>query len=286
MKKKIALVLEGGGMRGAYTAGCLSWLLHQNLEFDYHYGISTGAVHLCSFLLKQERYLKELSTHYIVHKNVVGIRPFFREGSIVGYNYLFDELLPNIYHFDNERLLSVAQNTNAKIGIYDLDICKTIYKDVKDIDVEMQYLKAAATLPVIGKIVKIDNHQYLDGGITDMIPIQEAIKDGCDKFLVITTKPEGYVRKAAGKFLTTAMRCAYPKHKQIYEDYKARHRNYNQQIELIQSKVNEGVATYCFPSQNPKVSRIRGNEKDLLELYELGIKDCEARKEEILKLFS
>jgi len=284
MDKKIALVLEGGGMRGAYTAGCLSWLIKENIKFDSHYGISTGAVYLCSYLLGEQRYLYELSNKYIAGKEAIGLNAFLREGRIVAYDYLFDYMLPQEFGFDNAELLEVGKTVDAKIGLYSLNECKTVYRQVKDLDINMQYLKASASLPIIGKPVEIDGVKYLDGGITDMIPIQEAINDNNTNFLIITTKPKGYVRKAANKFLTTAMKMSFPDYPQIYEDYKIRHLNYAKQIHLIENEVDHNKAIYMYPSETIDVSRLKGDPDDLQRLYDLGISDMEKRCEDIFTM--
>ena len=208
MSKRVALVLEGGGMRGAYTAGCLSWLLDEGIEFDAAYGISTGAVHLTSFLMKNKDYLYQMSTDIIADDSIIGIRPLFREGSFVGYDHLFDYHLKERLGFDIEDLKGKT-NTDAKYGVYDLDLSETVYVPLKDMN--MDILKACCTLPVIGKIVKVNGREYLDGGITKMIPVDQALEDGATDCLVITTKPIDYVRKPAKPFVVWVMSVVYRK---------------------------------------------------------------------------
>ena len=87
---KSALVLEGGGMRGAYTAGVLTWMIDNGIEFDNHYGISTGAIHLSSYLLKRKDYLKQFPLEILPSKDCIGIRPFLKEGRIVGHKIIFN----------------------------------------------------------------------------------------------------------------------------------------------------------------------------------------------------
>ncbi|MBR2551371.1 MAG: patatin family protein [Erysipelotrichaceae bacterium] len=282
--KRIALVMEGGGMRGAYTTGVLTWLIDHGITFDNHYGISTGAIYLCAYLLKNKEDLYEMSTNHIADKKTIGIRPLLREGQIVGYNYLFDYIIPDVLKMDMKKLKEITQKEPAKVGLYDLSIDKTIYVPIPEMDDHFQMLKGSVTLPVIGHKVTVDGKEYLDGGITDMIPIEQAIRDQNEKFLIITTKPKDYVRKPANWFLTTVMRLAYPKHRQIYEDYKIRHIHYNEQIDLIKKQVEEKKAVWLLPSQVMNVSRLRGDKEDLKKLFQLGYDDAEARKEEIFAL--
>lgn len=280
MKYKTSLVLEGGGMRGVYTAGALTWLIDHGIEFDNAYGISTGAVHLCNFLLKDKKNLFDFSVDYIADKKAMFLPALIRSGHIVDYDYLFNNVLINKAHYDMSKLKSVK--TNGKVGVYDLNVGKTIYLDVKNMSVNE--LKASTSLPLIGKVVKENGREILDGGITEMIPISESINDGCNKHLIITTKPAGYTRKPAKKAIVKLMSFVYSKCPNIGKDYEVRHINYQKQIAAIKDLENKDEAVYIFPSKTSKVTRLGGKREELIELFELGKSDMEARKEEIFKL--
>lgn len=281
MNKKVSLVLEGGGMRGAYTAGCLSWLIDKGIDFDYAYGISTGAVHLTSFLMKNKTYLYKMSTEIIADKSLIGLRPLLTEGTFVGYQYMFSHFLKDQLHFDIVNAIGKT-NTIAKYGIYSLEKGETIYFELKDMNMEL--LKAACSLPIIGKPVTFKGHEYLDGGITKMIPIEEALKDDCTDHLVITTKPIDYKRKPAKGIIVDLMKRVYKNCPSISNDYKNRHLNYNKQIEIIEKLEKAGHAVYRYPSEKIKVSRLNGSKEDLKKLYELGFKDMENDQERIFNL--
>ena len=279
---KTALVLEGGGMRGAYTAGCLAWLIDNDIEFNSAYGISTGAVHLCSYLCKNVDYLYDLSTNHIADKELVGLRPLLREHCYVGYDYLFEHILPDVKKYDISK--AKASSCDAKFGVYDMEK-GTFFIKVKDIDEKMLLLKAACTLPVIGKIVYYEGRGYLDGGITKMIPIEEALADENEEFLVITTKPKGYVRKPATSFVKGLMRSMYKKYPNVEKDYAVRHLNYQKQIDIINDLVAKDKAIYMYPSKEIPVKRLTGDKPNLRILYQLGYDDMESRREEIVKRF-
>ena len=278
-KYKTSLVLEGGGMRGAYTAGALSWLIDQDIEFDCTYGISTGAVHMTNYLMKSKDFLYELAVKKITDPRIVGIRPLLRCGRIVDYDYLFDVILTKEEHFDISPLKTCR---DGKIGLYHLSQGKTIYHKVNDIS--MKLLEASTSLPILGVIVKEDGEEYLDGGITDMIPIQRAVDDGCTRHLVITTKPGDYERKPAKDFIVWLMKKTYPQCDNISKDYKIRHINYKKQIELIKDLENKKEAVYVYPSEHSKVTRLGGSFEELDKLFWLGYNDMENKKEEIFSL--
>lgn len=280
-KNKTALVLEGGGMRGAYTAGALAWLVDNDIVFDNAYGISTGAVHLINYLMKSKDNLFYFSTEGIADKRLIGVNSFLRCGRIVDYDFLFDHMLPEELHFSMD--LMKENKINAYVGLYDLKVGKTKYYLLKDMD--MQQLKASTTLPILGKIVYHNGEELLDGGITDMIPINQALNDKCNRNLVITTKPADYVRKPAKKAIVSLMKRVYPQCENISKDYAIRHLNYNNQISLIKKLEEDKQAVYIYPSKTSKVSRLSGSKQDLIDLYNLGYSDMENRREDILSLF-
>lgn len=281
MKKlKTALVLEGGGMRGAYTAGALTWLIDNKIEFDACYGISTGAVHLCNFLLKDKKNLKNFSCEYINAPKTIGFNAFLKTGRIVDYDGLFEIALKQ--GFDIKALNSLKKK--GKIGVYDLNKGETIFLDIQDININE--LKAACTLPIIGKVVKEKGRDIFDGGITEMIPINESIKDKNNVHLIITTKPIDYVRKKANPFVVFVMKLIYPRWQSVGNDYAIRHLNYVSQINTINELNNSNKALYCYPTKKSSVTRLGGSKQDLLELFNLGYSDMENRKKEIYKLLN
>lgn len=267
-------------MRGAFTAGALAWLVDNNIEFDNAYGISTGAVHLCSYLKKSIEDLKNFSTIHIADKRVVGLKAFLMGGKIVNYNFLFKDLLPKQLNFSLDPLKNLK--TDSYIGVYDLGVGKTVYINTKDIS--MPELQAACTLPIIGGVVNHDGKDLLDGGITDMIPIEKSVEDGCNRNLVISTKHINYVRKPAKQAVVNLMKAVYPKCPNISKDYKVRHLNFNKQISRIKEEASNGNALYIYPTIESEVTRLGGTYEQLLDLYNHGYQVMEERKEEIYKL--
>ena len=281
MKKiKTSLVLEGGGLRGAYTAGALTWLIDQGIEFDHAYGISTGAVWLANYLMKSKENLYVYSVEGITDKRIVGLKPLLRCGRIVDYDFLFDHIMVEERGFDIAPLKKCK--TRAYIGLYDLGIGKTEYYPIQEMS--LKQLEASTSLPILGKIIRTDGKEQLDGGITDMIPIAQSIEDGCNRNLIITTKPGDYKRKPAKPAIVRLMKMTYPQCINISEDYKVRHLIYQKQISMIKELVDKKEAVYVFPSRSSRVTRLGGSKEELDELFNLGMSDMEARKEEIYAL--
>lgn len=280
MKKiKTSLVLEGGGMRGAYTAGALTWLIDQDIEFDASYGISTGAVHLTNFLMKSKEDLFDFSVRRITDPRIVGLKPLLHCGKIVDYDFLFDHIMTEECGYDISPLKDCREGF---IGLYVLSEGRTIYYPTREIS--LKQLEASTSLPILGSIVRENGLELMDGGITDMIPIKQAIVDGCNRHLIITTKPGNYERKPAKPFVVWLMKVTYPQCENISKDYEVRHLNYQDQIVRIRELEEKKEAVYVFPSKASNVTRLGGSEEELTELFRLGYSDMENRKEAIFAL--
>ena len=186
-------------------------------------------------------------------------------------------------------LMNRNRNTRVKEEIQEIEKhkksgCKDF--SIKDIDDNLDLLRGACALPIASAVVDYQDEKYLDGGITTMIPIERSIEQGCTKHLVITTKPEGYVRKPASKIVLFLMRIFYRKYPCIRKDYKVRHINYYKQMDLIDNLVKEKDAIMVRPSRTINISRFKGDPKDLDELYHLGYQDMEEKREEIYSFLS
>ena len=278
--ERIGLVLEGGGVRGAYTAGCLAWLYDNNIHFDYSAGISSGAVYLSCFLMGQPQIAKNMSTKYACDPNMTGFGAMIHCGHYVDYEMIFEKYLRGVEHMSCQPLIDA--NPDMEVGAYDLDLGKTVWFRPKDMDPELVLLRATCALPVAAETVEYKGRKLLDGGITKMIPIERAVEQGCTKVMVITTKPADFVRKPASKFIRFMMKRIYKDYPKVEEDYQVRHINYYKQMTMIKDMVADNKAIRMYPSETVKVNRFKGDEEKCLQLYNLGYADMEKRKDEIL----
>ena len=278
---KTGLVLEGGGLRGAYTAGVLSWFLDNNIKVDYAVGISSGAEHMCSYLQEDKEMLKEVSVKWAGSATKVGIEPLIKEGSLVGYDYLFDYILKEIIPLDLEKLRK--SKIYAEFGVYDLSICETIWIEAKKMDDDFKLLRAACTLPLAGKPVTYEGKKYIDGGVTTMIPIARSMEYGCDRHFVVTTKDASFVRKPTGAATNVLIKMMYRKYPKLIKDLYARTDVYYEERKIVDALVEEKKCLYIYPSVDLGVGRFSGNYQKLESLYALGYQDCEAKKEEIIR---
>ncbi len=277
---KIGLVLEGGGLRAAYTAGVLNWFIDQNIDFDFVVGISSGALLAGPFVVKNHKAIKELAVTYAGRKENVGFTPLIREGAPVGYNFLFDEII-------NKKMQLSAQKVREasipfEMGVYDLYDSNTLWLTNKDVDDKWKFVQAACTLPIAGRAVKINGRKYLDAGITSMMPIKRSLNYGCDKHIVVTTKSKDFVRKPNHPLLQFVLDLMYIKYPKMRREFRERTGVYYKEKAQVEQLENQGKAIFLRPSKDLGVKRFKGDPQQLQKLYDLAYKDMDNQKDMLL----
>ena len=278
---KTGLILEGGGMRGAYTAGALSVLAENNIRCPYNVGMSIASIYLCAYLSGNTELMRYLSVNCAGEKGIVGIRALFSEGNLVAYDHLFERLKNYEKPLDIEKLKSIPEE--VEFGVYDLVKGQTEWIGKDRIEEDLLYFRAACTLPFYAKKVNIHGTDYMDGGLTTMIPVFHAQEKGCDRFVVITTKPGDYVRKPYGKPVQALLKAMYPESPGLIRDIRERTVYYYNERDFIENAVKKNKCFYMFPTRPSKVSRFGGSEEALAEFYEMGREDMQARKDELVE---
>lgn len=280
---KIGLVLEGGGMRGAFTAGVINCLLDNHIIFNNCYGISSGGLYACLYATNHYELIKKAATDIASDKRNVGIYPLLHERQLVAYDLLYDkQLVENGYH--PKQLLNTDVCVN--VGVYDLFQQKAVFIDNNVLSDNIAWIKAACALPIFSRFIEIDDKLYTDAGITTMIPVQKALDDGCDKLLIITTKDPQFIRKPMKKSsLWILKNLIYKKYDQLNKDLEHRHLAYNQQMEHVKTLVAEEKAINLFPQSDCGVSRYKGNIDNLTKLYQHGYDTCLENLSKIIDFF-
>ncbi len=278
---KTAIVLEGGGLRGAYTAGVCAWFIENNIEFDLHIGISSGAMHAFSLAMKDVKLLHDSSVDYSVLPNNVGWRAILREGTPVGYNFMFEELLTKRLNMTADRIRSIP--SLVEFGVYRLAIQKTIWYNQSDVDDKIKLLQAACTLPIAGRNVKVNGEWFMDGGVTTMIPVERALEHEADKIVVVTTKPSNFVRKDNSPLTQFLLDIIYGKYKILLQDFRKRKDVYNREMDLVRQLEKEGKVVHLQPSKDFGAKRFSATLEQVQNMFDLGKSDCEAKRELILK---
>lgn len=276
--KNVGLVLEGGGLRGVYTSGVLDFFMDKNLYIPNVYGVSMGACNAASYISKQRGRNKIVIIDYIKDPRYLSIRNLIREKSLFGMKFIFDEIPNKLVPFDGDTF----KNSEQKLTIAATDCVsgKPVYFTKDDGSDILKVIQASSSLPFISRTVKINDGTYLDGGVSDPIPIHKSIEDGNEKNIIVLTRNPGY-RKKASNYDRIGKR-VYPDYSGLIKALDNRYSVYNDVIEYIEKLENEKKAFIIRPEEPLKVKRIDKNKKRLEKLYEEGYKDGEKCYEKLM----
>ena len=265
---KVGLVLEGGAMRGMYTAGILDSLLDTNIKIDGIIGVSAGALFGVNYCSKQKGRVLRYNTKYINNPKYMSIRSLIKTGNIVNTEFAYKELPLKLDIFDEETYSKsktdfYAVITNIKTG-------KPEYKKIINCSIQIDELRASGSMPFVSKPVKIDENYYLDGALGDSIPVLKMKEMGYDKIIVVLTRPLEYRKKKSNQFLPKII---YKKYPNLINAINTRYIKYNDTLEKIIDMENKKEIFVLRPSQDLKIKRIEKDVDKLQKMYELGIED-------------
>ena len=268
---KVGLVLEGGGHRGIYTAGVLDIFAENKISFDGIMGVSAGCVHGASFLSGQIGRSIRYTTKYCDNSNYMGIGSLITTGNFFNEKFCYYDLPETLDPFDNDtfdknQTQFFAVCTDVKTGSAIYHECETLKGE------KIKWLQASASMPLVSKIIKIEDNLLLDGGIADSIPIKKMQELGFEKNIVILTQEAGY-RKNPNSLLPI-IKLVYKKYPKLIEAIENRHIVYNQQLEFLEEQEKLGNVIIIRPSEKPTASRTEKDKEKILETYNLGKKDA------------
>jgi len=276
-----ALILEGGGFRGVYTAGVLDYLMDQNIQFSDVYGISAGACNALNYLSQNRgRYIK-VAKEYCNDPRYMGIKQLVKTGSIFNWQFSFYEIGEKYVLFDYDTFY--ASPMHLWVGATDCESGYCHWFSNQNGDDMLRSSIASSSMPLLSVIQQIGGRKYLDGGVADSIPVQKALEDGHAKQLIVLTQNDGYVKKP-NKMMPMIRRKykAYPKLCQAMEH---RHEKYNQSVCLAKELEQKGQAVILCPSKPMVLKRIEHDVDKLQAAYENGYEDARAASEKIRRLF-
>ena len=267
---KLGMVFEGGANRTVFSCGVMDVFLEENLMPDYFIGVSAGIAYGISYLSKQRGRNLELMEKYMPDKRYMGIRHLLNRKERAYYNtkFVFDEVPNDLLPFDYDAFAAYPGEVEA--AVTNIHTGKAEYltvprgKEMRDIVV------ASCSLPVLFQPVKIGRRYYLDGGIADSIPYQHALKQGCDKLVVVLTRERGYVKKTERAVrLTDGLYHRYPK---IVEALDSRAERYNASMKELIELEKEGKVFVIAPETTFGVGRTETDAVKLRRLYDEGVR--------------
>ena len=276
---KLGLVVEGGGMKCAYSAAVLDRFLDDGITFDYAIGVSAGSGNIASFLAGQRGRNLRFYTEYIHDKEYFGFYPLKNTGNLFGLEYIYQQVTGSNGK-DPLDFEALEENpTEFEVTATDAITAKPHYfsgKMLKKDDCSI--IMAGAAIPAVCQPVKIQGRYYYDGGVSDSIPVDRALDQGCDRIAVITSKPRDFVKEPQKFHSLYAMKChRFPN---IVEALDNRHVMYMKEKERLYQLEEEGTVFVFAPSQKLRMSTYNMKEEDNQALYDLGLRDYEERRGE------
>lgn len=274
---KYGLILEGGGMRGIYTAGVLDFFIENNIEINSCYGVSAGTVNACNYISKQKGRTYDIDTGYLDNRDYASVYNLITTGNYFGTEMCYHKIPMELNPFDFETYNKFdgdfyAVVTNCETG-------KPEYMKINDMKKDIDIIRASCSLPLMAQMVKIGEHNYLDGGVSDSIPVRQSVKDGNNKNVVILTRDIDY-RKKANEMLPI-IKLKYKKYPNLVKAIEQRHISYNRTLEYIENQRKAGNIFVIRPEEPVKIGRLEKSKEKLDELYRIGIKDAKKNYEKL-----
>ena len=277
---KYGLVMEGGAMRGMFTAGVTDVLMENNIEFDGAIGVSAGATFGCNFKSKQPGRAIRYCKRFADDKRFCSVTSLIKTGDMFGVDFCYHEIPQKLDAFDYK---TYREN---KMPFYmvmtDIKTGKPVYVNVRNCDGEnIKYMQASASMPLASQPVKIKGNEYLDGGVTDSIPLRFMEREGYGKNVVILTQPKGY-KKSPSK-LMKVISLYFHKYPNLVKAMKRRHLMYNNETKYVSHREKEGRAFVIQPKEKLPTGRVEHDSALLEAAYNEGRRAAEERLEALKK---
>ena len=262
----MALVLEGGGLRGVFTCGVLDCFMDNGIRFPFTVGVSAGACNGLSYMSGQRGRARASNIDLMDKYHYVGFRYLLTQGCIMDFKLLFEDFPEKIIPYDYDAYFSnpdrfVMVTTNCLTG-------KAEYFEERQSSARvMDIVRASSSLPFVSPITYVDGVPMLDGGIVDSIPVQYAIDQGYDKLVVVLTRNRGYRKKNGSMPLAKAM---YRKYPLLQKALSQRNAVYNRTMELVERLEDEGRIIVLRPVKPVQVGRMEKDTAKLAALYDEG----------------
>ena len=279
---QVGLVLEGGGMRGLFTAGVMDVMLEHGLTYDALIGVSAGACFGYNYKSRQIGRVLRYNLAYCKDPRYCSFRSLLKTGNLFGTDFCYYEIPDKLDLFDVETF--EANPMTFHLVCTDMETGKPVYHQCVSTRIpgEMEWIRASSSLPFVAQPVEIEGRKYMDGGITDSIPIRFAESLGCGRNVVVLTQPEGYVKEPSS--LLGLIRLKFKKYPNFVKAMEQRHEMYNDTIAYIKAQESAGNVFVIRPAKALPVGRIEHDSEKLKLAYQMG-RDAATDVLEALKTF-
>ncbi len=274
-ENKTALVLEGGAMRGLYSAGVLDIFMQNNINVDTIYGVSAGALFGLNYKSHQIGRALRYNLKYAHEKNYMGLYSLITTGDIMNRDFCFKKLVYELDRLDFETYKTTPVDFYAVVT--NLQSGNPEYIKIDDADKDLEYFRASGSMPFVSRPVEIDGNFYLDGAVSDAVPFKKVLDSNYEKIIVVLTRPAGYRKK----YTPMPYKLFYGKFPNFIETAKNSYKKYNETMDLIEKYESENKIIVLRPSETVKMKRVEKDRKKLQRMYDLGVSDCMKKLDKI-----
>ena len=277
------LVMEGGAMRGMFTAGVCDVLMEHGITFDGAIGVSAGATFGCNYKSHQIGRVIRYNKRFAHNWRYCSLRSLFLTGDLYGAAFCYDKIPNHLDPFDYDTF--AKDPMRFYVVASDCLTGEPIYKELKTgRGTELTWMRASASMPLVSSVVKVDGYLLLDGGMTDSIPLKKFQDMGYEKNIVILTQPKDFIKEPDS--LLKPMRISLRRYPKLLAKMENRHIDYNQQHDYAFQQEKEGKALVLCPEKPLGISRVEHNPDELQRCYNEGRQIAEKRLEEIKKFLN
>lgn len=265
MKK--GLILEGGAMRGLFTAGVIDVLMEHEIEFDGLIGVSAGAAFGCNYKSRQIGRTIRYNMKYSKDWRYCSIRSLIRTGDLYGTQFCYHDIPEKLDIFDSE---TFDKNPMEFVVVCtDVETGKPVYHTCNKAGGEcLEWIRASASMPMVSQVVEVGGYRMLDGGISDAIPLRYFEQAGYEKNVVILTQPADYRKKK--NRLMPLLRRTLKKYPNVVETLANRHENYNETRRYINERAAAGAVFVIQPETALEIGRTEHDPEKMRRVYEMG----------------
>ena len=276
MKK--GLILEGGAMRGMFSAGVIDVMMEHDIAFDGAIGVSAGAVFGCNYKSHQIGRSLRYNTKFCKDPRYASFRSLLTTGDLYGADFCYNEIPNKLDPFD----LETYRNSPMEFYVVctDVETGKPVYQKCMTGDAhDILWMRASASMPLVSRIVEVDGYKLLDGGISDSIPIRQFQKLGYDRNIIVLTQPLDYVKPK--NQMVPLLRIMMRKYPNLVRTMRFRHDIYNATTAYIRKLEQKGRVFVIRPEAPLNIARVEHDPKELTRVYQLGRSVAEKRLEEM-----
>jgi len=261
-----ALILEGGGTRGFFSAGVLDAFMDAGIMFPYIAGVSAGAANSLSYVSGQRGRNRLIAERYVGLPQYLGIRNLLRQRSLFGFDFVL-KTVPQQHVYWDKTLFDEAP-VNLLTGAIDCQTGQTVWFDKQHVQQDFDVIRASCSIPLVSPIVEYDGYQLLDGGISSPISIDKSLADGNRFHVVILTRNAGYQKPPLS--YPALIKLVYRRYPQLVEAMLNRHLVYQRQLDLVEQLAAEGKAVIIRPRQPVQLSSTSRDVTEILRLHDEG----------------